>query len=154
MLFFLGISFKKSIIELCGDGGTADTHASGACAPSGVRVQVPFSASWKGGPARYGTGLEIRQVDFLHARVQIPSFPSIIQKDMSFISHVFSIIWSRLLEVRQPNGRNLLSQGLLLVQMVANRLLGSQLLVWLWFLRSCQSDWSSCSKAFCDGGQS
>lgn len=42
----------------------ADTHASGACAPSGVRVQIPFSASWKGGPARYGTGLEIRQVDF------------------------------------------------------------------------------------------
>ena len=69
MLFFLGISFKKSIIELCGGGGTADTHASG------VRVQIPFSASWKGGPAWYGTGLEIRQVDFLHARVQIPSFP-------------------------------------------------------------------------------
>ena len=75
MLFFLGISFQKSIIELCGGGGTADTHASGACASSGVRVQIPFSASWKGGPARYGTGLEIRQVDFLHARVQIPSFP-------------------------------------------------------------------------------
>ena len=74
-LFFLGIFPKKCIIELCGGGGTADTHASGACAPSGVRVQIPFSASWKGGPARYGTGLEIRQVDFLHARVQIPSFP-------------------------------------------------------------------------------
>ena len=72
MLFFLGISFKKSIIELCGGGGTADTHASGACAPSGVRVQIPFSASWKGGSARYGTGLEIRQVDFLHARVKNP----------------------------------------------------------------------------------
>ena len=109
MLFFLGISFKKSIIELCGGGGTADTHASGACAPSGVRVQIPFSASWKGGPARYGTGLEIRQVDFLHARVQIPSFPSIIQKDMSFISHVFSIILFLLLEDRLPSGRSLLS---------------------------------------------
>lgn len=87
----------------------ADTHASGACAPSGVRVQIPFSASWKGGSARYGTGLEIRQMDFLHARVQIPSFPSIIQKDMRFISHVFSIILFLLLEVRQPNGRSLLS---------------------------------------------
>ena len=75
-----------------GSGGMADTHASGACASSGVRVQIPFSASWKGGPARYGTGLEIRQVDFLHARVQIPSFPSTTKKDMSFISHVFSII--------------------------------------------------------------
>ena len=64
MLFFLGISVKKSIIELCGGGGTADTHASGACAPSGVRVQIPFSASWKGGAVWYGTGLEIRQVDF------------------------------------------------------------------------------------------
>ena len=74
-LFFLGNFPKKCIIELCGGGGTADTHASGACAPSGVRVQIPFSASWKGGPAWYGTGLEIRQVDFLHARVQIPSFP-------------------------------------------------------------------------------
>ena len=73
--FFLGIFPKKCIIELCGGGGMADTHASGACAPSGVRVQIPFSASWKGGPARYGTGLEIRQVDFIHARVQIPSFP-------------------------------------------------------------------------------
>ena len=109
MLFFLGISFKKSIIELCGDGGTADTHASGACAPSGVRVQIPFSASWKGGPAWYGTGLEIRQVDFLHARVQIPSFPSIIQKDMGFIPHVFSIILFLLLEDHQLDGRNLLN---------------------------------------------
>ena len=60
-LFFLGNFPKKCIIELCGGGGTADTHASGACAPSGVRVQIPFSASWKGGSARYGTGLEIRQ---------------------------------------------------------------------------------------------
>ena len=42
---------KKCIIELCGGGGTADTHASGACAPSGVRVQIPFSASWEGGPS-------------------------------------------------------------------------------------------------------
>lgn len=109
MLFFLGISFKKSIIELCGGGGTADTHASGACAPSGVRVQIPFSASWKGGPARYGTGLEIRQVDFLHARVQIPSFPSTIKKDMSFISHVFSVILFLLLEGHLLGGRNLLS---------------------------------------------
>ena len=80
LLFFLGIFPKKCIIELCGGGGTADTHASGACAPSGVRVQIPFSASWKGGPARYGTGLEIRQVDFIHARVQIPSFPSTTNK--------------------------------------------------------------------------
>ncbi len=38
--FFLGIFPKKCIIELCGGGGTADTHASGACAPSGVRVQI------------------------------------------------------------------------------------------------------------------
>ena len=51
----------------------ADTHASGACAPSGVRVQIPFSASWKGGPARYGTGLEIRQVDF-YSRAKLMSF--------------------------------------------------------------------------------
>ena len=109
MLFFLGISVKKSIIELCGGGGTADTHASGACAPSGVRVQIPFSASWKGGPARYGTGLEIRQVDFLHARVQIPSFPFITQKDMSFEAHVFSIILSLLLEDRQLDGQSLLN---------------------------------------------
>lgn len=109
MLFFLGISFKKSIIELCGGGGTADTHASGACAPSGVRVQIPFSASWKGGSARYSTGLEIRQVDFLHARVQIPSFPSITQKDMGFVVHVFSIISFLLLEVRLTSGRSLLS---------------------------------------------
>ena len=91
MLFFLGISFKKSIIELCGGGGTADTHASGACAPSGVRVQIPFSASWKGGPAWYGTGLEIRQVDLLHARVQIPSFPFITQKDMDFTPMSFPL---------------------------------------------------------------
>ena len=109
MLFFLGISVKKSIIELCGGGGTADTHASGACAPSGVRVQIPFSASWKGGPAWYGTGLEIRQVDFLHARVQIPSFPSIIQKDMGFEAHVFSIILSLHQEGHLLSGRNLLS---------------------------------------------
>ena len=109
MLFFLGISFKKSIIELCGGGGTADTHASGACAPSGVRVQIPFSASWKGGPAWYGTGLEIRQVDFLHARVQIPSFPSITQKDMGFVVHVFSIILSLHQEGHLPSGRSLLS---------------------------------------------
>ena len=109
MLFFLGISVKKSIIELCGGGGTADTHASGACAPSGVRVQIPFSASWKGGPVWYGTGLEIRQVDLLHARVQIPSFPFITQKDMSFEAHVFSIILSLLLEDRQLDGQSLLN---------------------------------------------
>lgn len=39
---------------------------------------TPLSAYfkfWKGGPAWYGTGLEIRQMDFIHARVQIPSFP-------------------------------------------------------------------------------
>lgn len=82
LLFFLGIFPKKCIIELCGGGGTADTHASGACAHSGVRVQIPFSASWKGGPARYGTGLEIRQVDFFHARVQIPSFPYDTKKSL------------------------------------------------------------------------
>ena len=44
-LFFLGIFPKKCIIELCGGGGTADTHASGACARTGVRVQIPSSAS-------------------------------------------------------------------------------------------------------------
>ena len=44
--------------------------------PFGREGSNPFSASWKGGPARYGTGPEIRQVDFL-TRVQIPSFPSI-----------------------------------------------------------------------------
>jgi hypothetical protein len=33
-----------NIIITCGDGGTADTHASGACARMSVRVQIPFSA--------------------------------------------------------------------------------------------------------------
>ena len=33
--------------EFRGGGGTADTHASGACARTGVRVQIPSSASFR-----------------------------------------------------------------------------------------------------------
>ena len=68
-------------------------HASSGACPSGVRVQIPFSASWKGGPARYGTGLEIRQVDFIHARVQILSFPSITEQDMSLRSSCLFLLF-------------------------------------------------------------
>ncbi len=42
--------------------------------PSGVRVQIPFLRSWKGGPKpRYGTGLRNPASGF-YSRVQIPSF--------------------------------------------------------------------------------
>ncbi len=79
-----------------GSGGTADTHASGACAHYGREGSNPFFRivsfsniksllpstnhyfSWKGGPAWYGTRLEIWQVDSVHTRVQIPSFPFLI----------------------------------------------------------------------------
>ena len=108
-LFFLGIFPKKCIIELCGGGGTADTHASGACALSGVRVQIPFSASWKGGPARYGTGLEIRQVDFYSRAGSNPVLSFYNRKDMSYEAHVFSVILFLLLEGHLLGGRSLLS---------------------------------------------
>ena len=77
--------------------------------PFGREGSIPFSASWKGGPVWYGTGLEIRQVDFIHARVQIPSFPSITEKDMSYEAHVFSVILFLLLEGHLLGERSLLS---------------------------------------------
>ena len=39
---FNRLQYNRHII--CGGGGMADTHASGACAFSSVRVQIPFSA--------------------------------------------------------------------------------------------------------------
>ena len=107
--FFLWHFPKKCIIELRGGGGTADTHASGACAPSGVRVQIPFSASWKGGPARYGTGLEIRQVDFYSRAGSNPVLSFYNKQDMSYEAHVFSVTLFLHLEGHLLDEQSLLS---------------------------------------------
>ena len=87
----------------------ADTHASGACAPSGVRVQIPFSASWKGGPARYGTGLEIRQVDFYSRAGSNPVLSFYNKQDMSYEAHVFYVNLLMLLEIQLLDKQSILS---------------------------------------------
>lgn len=96
-----------------------------------MRVQIPFSASWKGGPARYGTGLEIRQVDFYSRAGSNPVLSFYNKQDMSYEAHVFSVILFLLLEGHLLGEQSLLSQELLLVQKASNRLLRSLLPVWL-----------------------
>ena len=74
-----------------------------------MRVQIPFSASWKGGPARYGTGLEIRQVDFYSRAGSNPVLSFYNKQDMSYEAHVFSVILFPHLEGRLLGERSLLS---------------------------------------------